>query len=70
MKQFFEFVPIVIFVVSYYFTDIYVATAALMGAVALQLVVLKISGSEITQQVKITFWLVMVFGALTLLYQD
>lgn len=70
MKQFFEFVPIVIFVVVYYFSDIYVATGALMAAVTVQVGALRVTGRPITHQVKITFWAVLIFGGLTLAYQD
>ena len=70
MKQFFEFVPIVVFVITYYFTDIYYATAALMIAVTIQVGAMRLAGREIGHQLMVTFWLSLVFGGLTLLYQD
>lgn len=70
MKQFFEFVPIVVFVITYFFTDIYYATGALMIAVTLQVGGLRLAGRKIGHQLMVTFWLSMVFGGLTLLYQD
>jgi intracellular septation protein len=70
MKQFFEFVPIVVFVITYFFTDIYYATGALMIAVTLQVGAMRVAGREIGHQLMVTFWLSLVFGGLTLLYQD
>ncbi len=68
--QLLEFVPILVFVAVYYFSDIFVATAALMAAVALQMAVTRILGKPIGQQLKFTFWLTLVFGGLTLALQD
>lgn len=70
MKQFIEFVPIVVFVIAYYLSDIYYATAALMIAVTLQVGALRLAGREITHQLRVTFWLSLVFGGLTLVFQD
>ena len=70
MKQFFEFVPIVVFVITYFFMDIYYATGALMIAVTIQVGALRVTGREIGHQLMVTFWVSLVFGGLTLLYQD
>lgn len=70
MKQFLEFVPIVVFVIVYYLSDIYYATGALMIAVTLQVGVMRLAGRPVPQQLKVTFWLSLVFGGLTLFYQD
>jgi intracellular septation protein len=68
--QILEFAPILVFVAVYYFTDIFVATAALMGAVGIQVAVTRLARRPISQQLKITFWLTLVFGGLTLAFQD
>ncbi len=39
MSQFLDFIPILVFVIVFFTSDIYAATAALMIAVSLQLVV-------------------------------
>ena len=70
MKQFGEFVPVLVFVAVYYLAGIYYATAALMVAVTVQVVALRLLERPITQQLKVTFWLSLVFGALTLAFQD
>lgn len=70
MKQFAEFVPILIFVVVYYVADIFYATAALMIAVTLQVGALWALRRSVSQQLKLTFALSLVFGALTLIFQD
>ncbi|NJN51355.1 MAG: septation protein IspZ [Gammaproteobacteria bacterium] len=68
--QILEFVPILIFVAVYYFSDIFAATAALMVAVGLQIGITRLMGRPISGQLKITFALTVVFGALTLAFQD
>jgi len=68
--QLLEFVPILVFVVAYYFTDIFVATAALMAAVTLQIGATALGKKPVSQQLKVTFWLTLAFGTLTLLFQD
>ena len=70
MKQFLEFIPILVFVAVYYFTDIFYATGALMIAVTVQAGGMWIAGKPIPQQLKITLWLSLIFGGLTLAYQD
>ena len=70
MKQFLEFIPILIFVAVYYLADIFYATAALMVAVTVQVVTLMALKRPVTQQLKITFWVSLAFGGLTLAFQD
>ena len=70
MKQFAEFVPVLIFVLVYYLVDIFYATAALMIAVTVQIVGMRLLKRPISQQLKVTFWVSIVFGALTLVLKD
>lgn len=68
--QLLEFVPILVFVVTYYFTDIFVATAVLMVAVTAQIGITALAKKPVSQQLKVTFYLTIGFGALTLFFQD
>jgi intracellular septation protein len=70
MKQFLEFIPILVFVAVYYFTDIFYATGALMVAVTVQVGGMRLAGKPIPQQLKVTLWLSLIFGGLTLVFQD
>ena len=68
--QLVEFLPILVFVAIYYALDIFYATAALMIVVTAQVVVLWLMKRPISGQTKVTFWLSLVFGGLTLLLHD
>ena len=71
MRQFIEFIPIALFVVVYFTTrDIYVATAVLMAGVCIQVGYEKIFEKAITKRTQMIFWVVMVAGAATLIFQD
>jgi intracellular septation protein len=68
--QLVEFVPILVFVATYYAFGIFYATAALMAAVTVQIGALWALDRPISGQTKFTFWLSLVFGGLTLLLHD
>ena len=70
MKQLVEFVPLLAFVVAYYFFDIYAATAVFMGAVSIQMVWHLVRKIPIPTQMKFIFVVAWVFGGLTLLLHD
>ncbi len=70
MKQFLEFIPITAFVVVYFLQDIYWATGALMLTISIQLALMWLLRSPISGPLKLTFWLSLVFGALTLFYRS
>jgi intracellular septation protein len=70
MKQFLEFIPITAFVVVYFLQDIYWATGALMLTISVQLALMWVLRSPISGPLKLTFWLSLVFGALTLFYRS
>jgi hypothetical protein len=70
MKQLLDFLPILLFFGAYKLYGIYVATAVLMAATVVHtLYIYKTEGRLLTMQ-KVTLWLVLGFGALTLLLQD
>jgi intracellular septation protein len=70
MKTLIDFLPFVFFFGAFKLFDIYVGTAVLMAATALQmLIVYRMDGKLQTMQ-KITLALVLVFGGLTLVLHD
>ena len=70
MSQFLDFIPILVFVIVFFTSDIYTATAALMIAVTLQLVVYLAIKKPIGRELKLTFWVSMIFGGLTLFFRN
>jgi intracellular septation protein len=70
MTQLLDFIPILVFVATYYFSDIFVATAALIVATALQIATMLLLRRKVSRQLKLTFWLTAVLGGLTLLFHD
>ena len=71
MQQFFEYVPVLGFLAAYLLLkDIFLATAILLGFYVVVFVALMITNKEITKSFKLTFWLVMIFGGMTLLFQN
>lgn len=70
LEQLKNFLPILIFVGAYVLTDIYIATAALMIAVTIQVGALWLAKKPISMELKGTFWVGLVMGSLTLILQD
>jgi len=70
MKQFFEFVPLVIFFIVYKMVDIYMATAALMIITGLMLAFNYFKFGKVEKMHMITFLMILVFGGFTLILQD
>ncbi len=70
MRQLLDFLPILIFTVVFFAADIYWATGALMVSVALQVVAYKFLGQPVGRELKLTFWVSIGFGGLTLLLRD
>lgn len=66
MTQLLDFVPIALFVTVFFAADIYYATAALMVAVAAQVLAYRLLGKAVSRELKITFWASLIFGGLTL----
>ena len=70
MKTLLDFLPFVLFFGAFKLYDIYVGTAVLMAATALQMaIVYKLDGRLQTIQ-KVTLLLVLIFGSLTLVLHD
>lgn len=72
MKQIVDFLPVVAFFGVWLATgrDIYYATAALMAAAAIQLVVFRLLAWPIPGQVWFVFWAAMIFGTMTLVFRN
>ena len=70
MKLLLDFFPILLFFGAYKFYDIYVATAVLMAATVLQMVLIYGIDRKLQTMHKITLALILVFGTLTLVLQD
>jgi intracellular septation protein len=70
MKLLLDFFPILLFFVSYKLSDIYTATAVLMAATTVQMAVIYVRERSLQTMHKITFVLVLGFGALTLGLHD
>ena len=70
MRQLLDFIPILVFVAVFFATDIYWATGALMAAVAVQVAAYKLMGRPVGRELKLTFWVSILFGGLTLALRD
>ncbi|MDX1266352.1 MAG: septation protein A [Oceanisphaera sp.] len=70
MKQFAEFIPLIIFFVVYKTVDIYAATGALMATTCIQMLVYWLKHKKLEKMHLITLVLVLFFGGLTMFFQD
>lgn len=70
MKQFFEFIPLVIFFIVYKMVDIYAATGALIIATGLMLAYNYFKNRKVEKMQLITFVMILFFGGLTLILHD
>ena len=65
MKSLLDIVPLVAFFAAYKIYDIYIATAVLMGAIALQMAIHWIQHKQLEKFQIITLVVVLIFGGLT-----
>jgi len=70
MKQFLDFLPLIVFFAFYKLYDIYVASGALIVATALALVFTWFKYRKIEKMTLITVLMVLVFGTLTLVFHN
>ena len=70
MSQLLDFVPIVLFVAVFFLADIYYATAALMIAVSAQAGIYLLLKRPLSRELKLTFWVSIIFGSLTLIFRN
>ena len=70
MKQFFDFIPLLVFFAVYKFFDIYYATGALMVVTVLQIAITWFTLRKLEKMHLITLGMVLVFGGFTLFFHD
>jgi intracellular septation protein len=70
MNQLLDLLPVAIFVAVFFATDVYWATGALMLAVTAQAALYLALRKPLTRELKLTFWVSIVFGSLTLLFHN
>ncbi|CAJ1805287.1 septation protein A [Aeromonas veronii] len=70
MKQFIEFIPLIVFFAVYKFYDIYMATGALVVVTGMQLAYSWIRYRKVEKMQLFTFLLVGFFGGLTVFFHD
>ncbi len=70
MKQFLDFLPLIVFFAFYKMYDIYAASGALIVATALALVYSWFKYRKLEKMTLITFLMVAVFGGLTLFFHN
>ena len=66
MQLLFDFLPLIVFFVAYRLYDLYVATAAIMVAMALQLAYQWLRHRKVNKMLFVSALLVAVFGGITL----
>ena len=66
MRQFLDFLPILVFAGVFFATDIYWATGALMVAVTVQLGAYRVLRRPIGRELVLVFWVSILFGGLTI----
>ncbi|MFC0225844.1 septation protein A [Serratia aquatilis] len=70
MKQFLDFLPLIVFFAFYKLYDIYVASGALIAATALALIFTWLKYRKVEKMTLITFAMVVIFGTLTLVFHN
>lgn len=70
MKFLFDLFPVVLFFIFYKIYDIYVATAALMAATYIQIILLYLFKKKIEKMIIFTAIVITVFGGMTLFFQS
>ena len=70
IKFLFDLFPVVLFFIFYKIYDIYVATAALMAATYIQIILLYLFKKKIEKMIIFTAIVITVFGGMTLFFQS
>lgn len=70
MKQFFEFIPLLVFFAVYKMVDIYAATGALMVVTVIQIAITWFTKRKLEKIHLITLAMVLVFGGFTLFFHN
>lgn len=70
MNQLMDLIPVALFAIVFFLSDIYYATGALIIGITIQIIAMLITGKTINTQIKVTFWVSLIFGGMTLLLRD
>lgn len=70
MKQLFEFIPVILFFITFKIYDIYTATAVIIGATIIQVAISWFIYKKVETMQWITLGLIVVMGGATLYLQD
>lgn len=70
MKQLFEFIPVILFFITFKVYDIYTATAVIIGATIIQVAIFWFIYKKVETMQWITLGLIVVMGGATLYLQD
>ncbi|MDR0805785.1 MAG: septation protein A [Enterobacteriaceae bacterium] len=70
MKQFLDFLPLIVFFVVYKMYDIYTACYALIAATALVVIYSFIKFRKVEKVMLVTFVMVVIFGTLTIVFHS
>lgn len=71
MHKFLEYIAVIAFVIVFFWTrDVFLATAVLLVAVSAQVAFYKLTKRPLSNELKITFWLSLILGGLTLILRD
>jgi intracellular septation protein len=70
MNQLLDFVPVALFVIVFFLSDIFYATGALMIGVTVQVLVYLALKRPVSRELKITLWASLLFGGLTLAFRN
>ncbi|MBP9643382.1 septation protein A [Budvicia aquatica] len=70
MKQFLDFLPLIVFFAVYKLYDIYMASGALIAATALAVIYSLIKFRKVEKMMIVTFVMVVIFGTLTIVFHS
>jgi intracellular septation protein len=71
MQQFFEYFAVIAFVAVYFLTrDVFLATGVLLVAITAQVAFYKLTNRPLSNELKVTFWVSLVLGGMTLVLRD
>ena len=70
MKFFFDFLPVILFFVTFKLYGIYIATATAIAASIIQVIYLYLSNKKVGKAPIITMLLLVVMGGATIYFQD
>ena len=71
MQQLLEYFAVIAFVAVYFLTkDVFLATGVLLAVIVAQVAFYKVTKRPLSNELKITFWVSLVLGGMTLLLRD